>query len=260
MENQTLPIERSEMLQDLKKVNQEVKMIVKKDDNLPQGVEPVAEVAAAPKEAAEAPAVEAVEELIRIGDQTFKTQADAFEYAEKLQNDSLIAESYSQGVREALHAQAGDRAPAPVAEEEDFDTQFYSNPKETLRRMKEEAKQEALAVIDARDKEERAWSKFSSLNPDLADSRIEVMRILQDNWEVLGKMVDEKRAMSILATKTRAYFDQIVERRKPRTELPNRQAQVVSPAGGAGPGVTPQRKDAAPLTMAQQLKSLRMRT
>jgi hypothetical protein len=86
------------------------------------------------------------------------------------------------------------------------------------------------------------------------------MRILQENWDVLGKMRDEDKAMGILATKTRSYFDSIVEKRKPRTELPNKQAQVVSPGGGSRPGVTQTKKDAAPLTMAEQLKNLRKRS
>lgn len=239
----------------------------KKEDALPEGADPIeakaeeaeAPVVASAEKEVEKPAPQEEEpELIKIGDQVFKNQSEAFAYAEKLEQEKLLAESYNQGVREALQASQKPVEAAP--QEDNFEEQFYSNPKETLKKIKEEAKAEALAVVDAREREERAWNKFCTLNPDLADSRGEVMRILQENWEVLGKMRDEDKAMKILATKTRSYFDSIIERRRPRTELPSKPAQVVSPAGSAPRSVTPVKKDDAPLTMAQQLKRLRGRS
>ena len=46
---------------------------------------------------AEAPVPEPEEE-IRIGGQTFKTQAEAFRYAEQLEQDKLISEAHTAGV------------------------------------------------------------------------------------------------------------------------------------------------------------------
>lgn len=259
--------ESKSILQDLKEARAQIHGVVagKKDEELPQGAAPVeakAEVDETPvevAEVAETPAkVDEPEELIRIGDQTFKTQSEAIKYAEKLENEKLLAESYNQGVREALQSTQKPEVVAPV--EDNFDERFYSNPKETLKEVKEQAKNEIRAEFAAAQAEEKAWGKFTSLNPDLADSRVEVMRILQENWDVLGKMKDEDRAMGLLATKTRTYFQAIADKLKPRTELPNKQAQVVSPGGGSRPSVTPTKKEAAPLTMAEQLKNLRRRT
>jgi len=253
-------------LQELKEIRAEARESARggkvadgEEVELPAGKGPVG----APPEVEAAPAetevkVEEPEEIIRIGDQTFKTQGEAIKYAEKLEHANLVSESYNQGVREALQSTQKPETATPV--EDNFDEQFYSNPRETLRKMKEEAKNEALAVVDARDREEKAWGKFSSINPDLADSRTEVMRILQENWDILGKMKDEDKAMGILATKTRSYFDSIVEKRKPRTELPNKVGQVVSPGGSGRPSVTQTKKEAVPLTMSEQLKNLRRRS
>jgi len=259
-------VEPKSTLQELKEIRAEARAnasaSAKKEESeasaeLPSGVAPV--TAAPETEVEESPAkVEEPEEIIRIGDRTFKTQGEAIAYAEKLEHANLVSESYNQGVREALQSTQKPEVAAPV--EDNFDEQFYSNPRETLRKMKEEAKNEALAVVDARDREEKAWGKFSSINPDLADSRTEVMRILQENWDILGKMKDEDKAMGILATKTRSYFDSIVEKRKPRTELPNKVGQVVSPGGSGRPSVTQTKKEAVPLTMSEQLKNLRRRS
>lgn len=256
MEGQeTLSVEQSGMLQDLKKVNAETRAAAKG-----QAVEELPVGAPAPVEAAP----EATqEEEIKIDDQVFKSEKDALAYAtEKLKREEqerLVLEAHSQGVREALQATRVPEVAAPPPVEDNFDEQFYANPKETLKKVKEEAKNELRAEWDAKDREEKAWQKFANQNPDLADSRGEVMRILQENWAVLGKMTDEDRAMKILAGKTRDYFHQIAEKLKPRTELRQTAAQVVSAGGAPRPSVTPTAKSNAPLTMAQQLKSLSKR-
>lgn len=265
--------ETKSTLKELAEIRAQVKsQATGKKEDLPSGSAPVEE----PDESVEpqaasaengdrsaeetpAPKVEEPEELIRIGDQTFKTQAEAIAYAERLEHEKMLVESYNQGIRETLQATQRPTEVAPPPED-NFDEQFYTNPKEALMKMKEQAKAEAIAIVDAREREVAAWNKFASLNPDLADSRTEVMRILQENWDVLGKMKDETKAMGILATKTRSYFQSIADRLKPRVELPNRPAQVVSPGGSSRPSVTPTKKDAAPLTMAEQLKSMRRRT
>lgn len=256
--SETLTVEQSGMLQDLKRANAEIRAAAKGEappEELPQG----AAVVGAPPEAAPAP-VEEFEE-IKIDDQVFKSEKDALAYAtEKLkreEHERMLAEAHSQGVREALAATQQPQAAAP--QEDNFDEQFYSNPKEALNKVKEAAKAELRAEFDAKAAEEQAWNEFSAIYPDLADSRREVIRILNENVDILGKMQDRKKAMGILATKTREYFDEIVEKRKPRTELPQRQAQVVAAGGGTRPGVTQTQKQATPLTMAQQLKSLRGR-
>jgi hypothetical protein len=205
------------------------------------------------EEVAVAPAAEAEEE-IRIGDQVFKTQREAIKYAEKLEQDKLINEAYSSGVRETLRV----NAPAPVAppEEDNFEEKFYANPKEALKEVQMRARDEAVAAIRAETNRERLWVQFFNENPDLEGSREMCESVLNKNWETLGAMTDVPKAMKLLAQKTRAIYQDYIDRTKPRTELPNKGGQVLSPSGGSPKSVTP-KKDEGPIDFVTQLKRMR---
>ena len=191
--------------------------------------------------------------MIRIGDQEFENQDDAFRYAERLEYEKQSNESYSRGVQEALN-QINPPAPPP---EDNFEERFFSNPKQVIQEAEERATQRAMDIINKEKARESTWKKFGDLYPDLADSRREVERILNENWETLGKVTDEAKGMSLLATKVRSYFDEIVERRKPRTELPASRKQAVSTGSGSSPSVTPGKSEARPLTMVEQMRSMK---
>lgn len=196
------------------------------------------------------------EELIRIGDKEFKTQAEAIRYAEQLEEEKFRIELYNQGVRDALNSQQPQAQQAPP-EEDKFDEEFYSNPKEKLKQIKEEAKREALLAIQAENNKERLWTQFLEQNPDI--ERRDAERILGENWDTIGKMTDVPKAMKILAQKTRAEYQRIADKFKPRTELPNKNGQALSMATQTPRSVTPARKEEKPLTLAQQMKMLRKR-
>lgn len=242
-------------------------------EELPQGASPIEEGEETPvgeeeasKEASEggtegeepvAAAAEGEDDdgPVRIGDQEFKSAREAIKYAEQLEREKLISDAHTAGVREALEAT---RKPEPQAEpEDDFEQRFYANPKETLKGLKEEAKREALAAIQAETKREKLWNDFLSEYPDIR--RKDAERVLQENWETIGKMTDLGKAQKALAARVRAEYEEIRNLTKPRTELPGKK-QVVSPSGGARPGVTPQKKDTAPLSFAQELRNLRKST
>lgn len=205
-------------------------------------------------EASAAAAAEEGETLITINGKEFKSQADAIKYAEQLENEKTAAELYNQGVRDALAA--GNRPTEQAAEPEDnFEERFYANPKEELKNLKAQARDEALAAIKAEQQRENLWNTFLTANPDLR--RKDAERILQENWETIGKMTDLDRAMKVLAQKTRAEYEEIREMAKPRTALKSSSAQVVSPSGGSAKGVTPQKKDDRPLDFISQMKKLK---
>lgn len=198
-------------------------------------------------------------ELIRIGDKEFKTASEAIKYAEKLEYDKLVSEAYNQGIRD--HMQTLKPAAAPEEPEDDkFEERFYANPKETLKELKEQAKREALAVIQAEARKESLWNQFFDENPDLAGQRSICEHVLQQNWDTIGAMTDVPKAMKILATKTRAIFQDYAERTKPRTELTGRNGQAVSAGVQAqSQSVTQPKKADEPLTITQQLRKLRER-
>lgn len=218
------------------------------EDNLPKEGE-----VELPKQAAPAPVAPPKE--IRIGDQVFSSEGDAIKYAEQLEREKIIAEARAMGIQEALAA----TAKPPEPEVDNFEERFYSNPKETLKEVKAQATQEAIAIMKAEQTREKMWNDFFDQNPDLAGSRQLCEHVLQQNWEVLGKMTDIPRAMKILATKTRSLFDEYAARNKPRTELPNKAGQVVSTGSAAAPSVTPKEKVAPASDFMSELKAMRKR-
>lgn len=236
----------------------------KKEDDpieLPVGEEPAEEVAAevtepaADEEAQPQAAAEPEEEII-VGDRTFKDPKEALAYAREIAHEKEVLEARESGMREALEAtRAGLSQPAAPAqpEEDKFEEEFYSNPKETLQKVAAKAKQDAVSEIRAEIQREQMWTTFLTQNPDI--ERADAERILRENWDTLGKMTDVPKAMTALATKTRAYYQGIVERMKPRTALPDNKRQAVSPGGGTPARVTPA-AEKKPLSFAEEMKQL----
>ena len=239
------------------------------DETLPQGTptveagaetpvespEPAEEASVAPEGDA-APATEPAEEEgpIRIAGREFKSQREAFEWAEKLEQERLIAEAHTAGVREALEAQAR-TAVVPPQPEEDFETKFYSNPKETLREMQTRARDEAVHIMRAESAREKAWNEFSNLYPDIRRQDAEV--ILANNAETIGKLPRDK-GFEALARAVYREYDEIANIRKPKQVLTDRKP-AISPSGSAPRGVTPPKREEKPLSFADQLNRLKKR-
>lgn len=195
------------------------------------------------------------EEVIRIGDKEFHSQAEAIKYAESLEYEKLTQEAYHRGIHDTIAAtRPQEQAPQ---EEDNFEEKFYTNPKDTLKELKEEAKREAIETIKKEQQREALWNQFCSENPDIR--RKDAERILNENWNTFGKMTDLSKAMKLLALKTREEYREIADRLKPRTELPNRQGQVVSTGTGHAPSVTPKKTEARSSNFIAEMKKLKGR-
>lgn len=239
-------------------------------EDLPQGSDPIegdgVEVKPPDAEAKETqteeareaspPVVNADEEtLIKIGDREFKTEKEAIKYAEQLANEKLIADAYNQGIRD--HIQVTQPPPVVPPVEDNFDEKFYSNPKETLSEIESRATQKALDIIRAEQKREALWNVFFNDYPDLAGHRYLCETVLDQNKHILEKITDLPKAMKILATQTRKIFQDYNERNKPSVELQKRGGQAVSSGISVQTSVTQAKKESRPLTMAEQLRSIR---
>lgn len=198
------------------------------------GAQPVEAQADVPTEAA------AVGEKIRIGDKTFSTTREAMEYAEALERENLAQSSYQQGILDALSR--GEKPPSPQVMRDEFDMneeeleRFYANPKDFLRqfakRITSQVTTDINQSIEKQNKVTQLWNEFYSENPDLSGDRDLVQMILTQEWDTLGNISDHKKAMKILAQKTRDRVQKISNSLKPRAELPNSQR-------GASPGGQP---------------------
>ena len=239
----------SEMLRELRQVNSE--RGGKKTEDLPEGTAPIeAKVEEVEVASEEKPLPEG--ETIRIGDQEFKTQAEAIRYAEKLENEKLALEMYNQGIRDTLSANAPAVQAAP---EEDPELEFYKDPVAAMKKAKDQAKNELRSELQQEKERNRLWDKFLTKNPDIEKEDAE--RILAKNWDTMKLIADEDKAMDLLATKTRADYQRIIERAKPRTELPNKSGQAVSAGSSSPASVTPKKKEEAPLDFASQIRMMR---
>ena len=270
-------VERKGTLQELAEIRSALRdQATGKGESLPAGVDPVVEEAPAKAQEGEgnfkaehreasAPEPVALDAPIKIHGKEFRTAKEAEDYVAeleaekmKLEEEKLLSESYNQGIRDALSSQALAQPAAPVPEE-NFEEQFYANPKETLNKMKEQAKAEALAAVNAEKQKEALWSQFFAENPDLDGQRHVCELVLQQNWDVLGNMTDIPKAMKILATKTRSVFQGYIEKTKPRTELPKASAQAVSTGMASAPNVTSAGKKEEPLDFITEMKKMRRR-
>lgn len=215
-------------------------------------VESTAESLGVAEEVPAAAPVAEVEEPIRIAGKTFKTQKEAFEYAEKLEQEKLIAEAHSMGVREALAAQQSQVA-APVVEEEDLEVKFYNNPKQVLKEIQAKARDEAVAVIRRDTAKEKAWNEFLSEYPDIRRQDAEAM--LGANMDTIG-ILPWNEGRKALASAVYREYDEISNLRKPKTELTNKKP-VLSPSGGAARGVTPRAVEEKPLNFMNQVRKVK---
>lgn len=266
----------SEMLEQVRQVKEDAKNTARAggqsdaSEELPEGSSPIearssspegetetAEETPAPSEGESAESGETGSEddgePIRIAGQTFKSQKEAFAWAEERERERELTEAHAAGIREALEATRQPAQPNPEPED-DFEQRFYANPKETLKEIQAKAVAEATQAIRAETQREKLWNDFLSEYPDIR--RKDAERILNENWSVFGKITDLKQAMKSLAQRTRAEYEEIESLRKPRTVLADKK-QVLSPSGGAPQRVTPPKKDDAPLDFVSQMKKLK---
>lgn len=220
-------------------------------------VAPAPEATPAPVEAAPVPepAVEEKKEEILIDGKVFTSEREAIKYAQKLSEEKQLAEAYNQGIRDSLQATLP--VQQEVVPEDNFEQEFYTDPKKTLKKVKEEAKHEALEAVRAEQTREAQWTTFLSRYPDI--ERRDAELILQTNMDVFGKLTDTDKAMQLLATKTRAEYQRIADKFLPKKELSNRTGQVVSASNSASPVVTTPKKAEEALDFVSQLKNHKAR-
>lgn len=193
-------------------------------------------------------------ENIRIGEKSFATQQEAWDYADKLAQERLAQDAYRQGMDDALRTQSQVTQEQAPAQEDDFDEQFYSDPKGYLQKYGEQIANSVKTELETKQqtaqREKELWNKFYTDNPDLQVKERLVKSILQDNWDVLSQMKDSNEALKILASKTRSELKSWAEADKPQTELPRTATQV---SAGKGGQVTQQSQPDKPVDFLSQI-------
>jgi hypothetical protein len=227
------------------------------EEVLPPGSAPVTAEAVAPP----------AEEEIRIGDQTFKTQSEAFAYAQTQlaakQHELDLAEAYRAGIADVSQANSAASPPSATPEPDDnqWETDFYANPKATLQKLRSEIEQEVrasvLGTVTQQTADQKLWAEFIARHPDLEgfdeDARTTLAKI-ENEVRALARTKGKDAALDFLAQKTRAKFQEYAARSAPTRKLPNG-------GGGPSPGtqtnVTPAPAERKNLSMVDQIRSLR---
>jgi len=225
-----------------------------------QAQPPNQEAVAAPAEAAPAtdPAspAEIPKTKIRIGTEEFDSSEEAFKYAEGLQNDKLISDSYTQGIQDSVAQQNAEQTAVPAEPVDDnFDEQFYTNPREVIKNVREQATADALQVIRQENAMEKQWNIFFDENPKLHGQREVAQMVLNQNMSTIGRMTDMPKARKLLAIKTMEVFNSYGDHNTPRTDLPNNGAGS-SPSQATAAGVTQPTGEKKKLSFFDQIRSL----
>jgi hypothetical protein len=250
--------ERGETVEEI--VTEEVEAVTEPTEDVVEEVE-----AAAP-----APATQGVGKY-RIGDKYFETQEAALEYAQSqvttLETEQQIDNAYRQGMREAL---ARGSVPAEVvtpqvtAEPELNPEELYTDPKAFLDKFAKKIKTETRAEVEhgtaLQRESEQIWNEFTGRHPMLADFRTEVENFTSNNLSAVQAIIATKgrpAAYDYVATKLKSRFEAYADAVKPKRALPN--TSGAAPAGGKGTSVTQKEPDKKPLSLAEQIRSLRKR-
>jgi len=204
---------------------------------------------------------------IMIGDKKFKTQEEAFAYAQALEQKTTLVEAqsnaYRQAIQDAALAQSNAQkvTQAPPAPEENFDEKFYENPQEFLKNYGEKitkaTEDRILGQINAQSAEEKLWGEFFSGHPDLRDFKEDCEGVLARHTEdirAIHATKGQKAAMDYLAQKTRAKFQSYIEGTKPQREL---QKTSAGASMGSSVNVTRNIRQESPVDFISEIKQAR---
>lgn len=199
---------------------------------------------------------------IAIGGKTFKTQKEAWAYAEELERKQVADDAFRQGVELASQAALGNQPkapPAPVVEEEIPIDVMYDPKKlakwvtEKAAKAKDDAKREMVEAQTQKVKNENLWTDFYSAYPDLAVAKDLVDLHLQKNWARL-EHVNVGVALKELATIVRGEVTKIRQAGLPSRDLPR---VTTGASSGTAEVVTTAKPAEKALNMVSQMRNLK---
>ena len=205
----------------------------------------------------------AAEEVIRIGDKTFTSQKDAWDYAQELDRQNLANDAFRQGIEAANLTQNSNTQNAPAAppQELKIPDEYYTNPAKYFKDREIEMAFKVSQAIDSRvalaESHKKTMDDFWTEYPDLAQNQTRrglALRHINENMKTLGN-VETKKALKIIAEKARAELKELGVTTLPQKTLPSNPKPAASPGSGTNPPRPKQ--DDKPLNFVQQMKNIR---
>jgi hypothetical protein len=178
---------------------------------------------------------------IRIGNEFFDSQEEAFAYAQDLQL-SLAQKDAVEQYRNSQEKKQTEEI-KEVDPFDGFDQELFENPKAAAKKIYDKAMADAIKEIEAKqaqaqkereeaqarhEAEESAWAQFSGNNQDLSGNRDVVQYIIEKNIAEISKVPMAQRE-KFIADKTRAFLGSRHESMLPSKELQNK--VVTQPTG-----------------------------
>lgn len=202
------------------------------------------------------------ESAIEIDGKTFTNEREALTYArgqtEALRKERELAEAYKAGMQDAVSVRDGTGITSETpAEPDNWEENFYANPKEAFQKERERIKAEVRAELSQQTAEEQHWATFTARHPDLDHVKDDVYATLtreRDTVTAIAATKGPEAAMDYLAQRTRTKFEEYMEKKKPTKQLSNGKA---GPTPGGQTNVTPKPQTKKPLSMFDQMRTLR---
>lgn len=225
--------------------------------------EPVAEVTQEAASAEAAPVTQDAGKGIRIGDKVFKSQEEAFAYAEELDRKSLVDDAFRQGLEAAQITQNSNsiRQQQIEPQEEKIPDEFYTDPAKFFKKREQEIEQrivqQTLTIQQRQKTHEQTMSKFWSDYPDLAENT--ARRQLAEKHIAMGIQkwgnLETDKALKLIADEARKELKELGVTTLPSKPLPSNTKPAASP--GAGVTTTRPKQDEKPLNFVQQMRSIK---
>lgn len=207
----------------------------------------------------------------RIGDREFTTQDEALAFATSqvstLQTEAQVADAYRQGIRDAMTQPQGagqsvtPEQPPPLGGLNP--EEMYTKPTEFLQKYGEHIKKETRAEFEQREtirvQSDQIWREFTDRHPELADFRTEVEGFVSLNNPDVRAIIQTKgrdASYDFIATKLKARWSSYETALKPKRALANTGGSG-SPANAKGGNVTPKEPVKKPLSLDEQLRTIR---
>lgn len=184
--------------------------------------------------------------------------AEMAAYLEPLVNGFSSEISKLKGELAEAKASKGKTKTEDVAEEFDYETELFANPKAAIARLKEELRKEITGEVDLKqniiETEKQFWKMFYTDHPELKDDDFIVKAVLNRDFQKLAPLTNEE-AMKLIAAETKKVL--LKNRGKPDGKSKGVELEGGS-GGGAKGGTFEDVVKPAQVSITQLLKERRM--
>lgn len=189
----------------------------------------------------------------------FRTQAEALAHQRKLLRDAELAAAVAQAEANAYRQSTYQAAPvqqAPQQDPQQWENDFYADPKRAIEQAVQTAEQRMAAAQESRAADERIWRTFTDAHPELSGFRKEITDLIAGEAQLfttIARTRGEKAAIDLAAQKMNEKLSKWAEAKKPKRDLG--QARSVTPTA-TSQSITRKAQEEKPMSLKEQMAKL----